>query len=63
MERVKGQKGLAPETLTNWEGRRAYAEAKAAERSGLLKGPFDAKQAAAHLATLSSTGAAKTPKR
>jgi len=63
VEQVKGQLVFTPKVLTDWEGRRAYVDAKSEQKNGKLKGPFDAKGADAYLAALSSKTLAKRPKR
>jgi AbrB family looped-hinge helix DNA binding protein len=63
VEQVKGQLVFTPKVLTDWEGRRAYTEAKAAARKGQLKGPFDAKQADAYLAALTAKAAPKKARK
>ena len=63
VEEVKGQLIFTPKVLTDWEGRRAYAEAKGEDRAGRLKGPFDAKKADTHLAKLSRRVSTKPKKR
>ena len=63
VEQIKGQLVFTPKVLADWDGRRAYTDAKAASRKHRLSGPFDAKQANAHLATLSKKASPKARKR
>ena len=63
VEQVKGQLVFTPKVLTDWEGRRAYIDAKDAGRKGRLTGPFDAKAADAHLAALAKKASTKARKR
>lgn len=63
VEQVKGQLVFTPQVLTDWEGRRAYTEAKADERKGRLSGPFDAREAKAHLAAIAKKASSKARER